>query len=152
MVDVSPAGVPLSLNPQVQQHTGFINLARGNKYITALGWRPAALAADAAAADVRTAKPELTPDLAAIIASLQDVPMEVKAGKRITVKIDCSLTTKRYWTMMTATPALHELFVISGPTHLPPGYTGTPELTLVAKRDVKSTDVPLAAVYLMLLS
>lgn len=147
MVDVAPSGIPLSLNSKIQQHTGFINLARGNKFLSYLGWRPAPEAAQRA-----EPRPELTPDNSAVVASLVDLPIEMKAGQRVTAKLDCSLGTKRYWLLIAPTAALHELFIVSGPTHLAPGYTGTPELTLVAKRAVKSTDVPLAAVYLMLLS
>ena len=135
----------LSTNPGApKMATGFINLGRGAKWKTRMGWKPAG----------DRKEPKLTTDYSAVVASLDlhEVPAEMKKGQQIVVQLDCDINPVQYWVLVAPTSELHELFQVSGATHYPPGGAATPELTLVAKQALKRDEIPEAAAYIMLLS
>lgn len=141
------AATTMTINPPSHQSTSFINLARSSKYVTHLGWRGAE----------ERKKPELTPDYSALVCSvtssgIESPATELRAGAKLEVMLDCTIAPKKHWAFVTPTPALAEMFVVSGCTHYPPGYSGSPTLTLVSKSKCTVADIPLAAVHVMLLS
>lgn len=126
-------------------YTTFLNLARSGTVRNQLGW---------VHAGGPERKPEFTSDYSAVVASLDlaGVGEEIRKGQRLSVPIDCTIAPTKYWATASVTPALAELFDVSLAGHYPPGYSGTPEIGLVAKDALAKADVPLAAVYIMLLA